>query len=183
MGSLDDAVEAQVGLTPADAVSEVLAYLPAPQNLPDVNDATPAERYELARAREVLLKVEQAVQARRKSIDLAFIRAAAARNADQIRLSSGTVRVKPGASRYETHGDKMREQLLKLAQDDGNLTQAEIDEALTVIISVKPNHTKLNYLANHRGEDVKEAIDSNRAKVAPDPLLAKPEYHLEGGVK
>lgn len=180
---LDDAVEAQLGLSPSDAVSEVLAYLPAPQNLPAVLAATPEERYELARAREVLYKVEQAVRDRRKAIDLAFLRAAQEKKLDQVKLSSGSVRIKKPAATYETHGDEMRRQLLALAESQQNVTQEEIDEALALIISVKPNHTKLNYLARHRGEDVEAVIEANRTKQEPDPTRYRPEYHLEGGVK
>ena len=180
---LDDAVEAQLGLAPSDAVSEVLAYLPAPQNLPHVLDATPEERYELAHAREVLFRVEQAVRDRRKAIDLAFLRAAADRKLDQVKVAGGVVRIKKPASKYETRGHEMREQLLKLSKEHGNVTQEEIDEALALIITVKPNHTKLNYLARHRGEDVGQVVEDNREKVDPDPLSYRTEYHLEGGVK
>lgn len=183
MDNLDDAIEAQVGLEPADAVSEVLAYLPVPMNLPNIMEASPAERYELARAREVLYKVEQAVKDRRMAIDRAFTRAAADRKMDQVKLSAGTVKIKKPTARYETKGHEMREQLLALSKEHGNVTQEEIDEALALIITVKPNHTKLNTLARHRGEDVAEVIEANRKKVEPDAHLYKPEYHLGGGVK
>lgn len=182
---LDDAVEAQLGLQPADAVAQVMADMPAAarEDIPRVQDATPEQRYELARAHEVLERVEKAVKARRQAIELAFLRAAAEMGSDQLKLAGGTARVTQRASKYEAKGHEMREQLLKLKDEQGNITQEEIDEALALIISVKPNHSKLNYLARHRGEAVAQAIEDNRKKVEPDPMTAKVEFGFEGGAR
>jgi hypothetical protein len=182
MLALDEALESQVGLTPADAVSEVLAYLPAPHELPRVLDISPEERMELARAHDVLWKVEKAVRDRRISIELAFKRAAAERKLDQVKMAGGEVRIKLGSGKYECKSASLRDKLLAMAKsDDANLTQEEIDAALPLQIEVKPNHTKLNYLARHRGDDVAAVIDEHRKKVPPDPMQAQVEFHFKGG--
>ncbi len=132
-------------------------------------------REELVQAHIALTRIEQGVKARRLSIELAFKRAAIEADADQVRTAGGHVKVTDRPSTYETRGHELRDQLQTLVHA-GHLTLDEVDEAVAVIVSYKPDHRKLNTLARHRGSEVQAAIEGNRVKVEPDPLAARVSF-------
>lgn len=129
---------------------------------------------ELVALRERLYAVERMARDRREAIDRAFVRAAAEAGADQLRTADGVVRFTLPAAQYETDAQAMRRDLERLVPRE--LSAAELDDACPIVVSYGVNHTRLNYLAKHRGDAVSEAIEANRRRVEPDRLRAKVAY-------
>ena len=156
---------------PSKAIAEALGRL----DLSAVSGSSLTTRGKLVEMHAQLEAIERLVHDRKVMIEMAFIRAGAEQSADQIRTSAGVVTLKPEPGRYETHAQAMRQELDRLIVD-GHLSKEELEEACPVTVSYGVNHTRLNVLANHRGDAVREVIDRNRAKVPPDPLRAKPVF-------
>lgn len=159
---------------PSDPASQIASAL-GRLDLASISGSSLTTRGKLVEMHAQLEAIERIVHDRKVMIEMAFIRAGVEQSADQIRTSAGVVTLKPEPGKYETRAQAMRQELDRLIVD-GVLSKEELEEACPVTVSYGVNHTRLNYLASHRGEAVREVIDRNRAKVPPDPLRAKPVF-------
>lgn len=122
-----------------------------------------------------LHRIERLVHDRRIALERSFVAAAAEANANELRTSVGIVKIKLPDAQYETRAQAIREGLTRLVAE-GTLSKEEVDAACPVTITYGVNHTKLNALHRHRGDAVREVIDSNRHRIEPDPLAARPMF-------
>jgi hypothetical protein len=178
LADLLDEQEAQHS-RPADAAQRALVSISdMGRGVPDFGQASLEERDALVEELEALESIEKAAKARRRMIEQGIVRAAAELEAKELRLGIGTVRIEPAATGYTTKDMSLRNGLVQLIPL-GDLTRAEVDEAIPEIVSCKPDHRKLNALLK-RGGRVQEAIESNRQRKPSDPLLAKVRIHRKG---
>jgi hypothetical protein len=172
---VEAAVATRPGYTPEHAIVALeplatqLGALLAGVAAPNVSAATPQERADMVALHRRLSDIIGALQVRRDAIELAFRRGMAELGADQLPLPDGRTvsieRPKPG---WKVRGDELRRQLLALVTE-GVVTKPEVDAALAVEVTVRPDNRRLNYLAEHRGDAVREAIEANREReqIAP----------------
>jgi hypothetical protein len=138
-----------------------------------LEEASPAQRYEIVRLRQMLVELREPINARIAALDMHARRVYATTNADQLPVEgTGNIVIEPPANEYVVKEHELRAALLDLAEA-GLITKAEVDAAITEQVSYKADHRKLNYLAKHRGDEVKDVIDAYRARVKPDPYRAK----------
>jgi len=154
-----------------ETVTRALAAL----EVPPVSGSTLTVRGQLVDLHEMLSRMETVIRDRRKSIELAFVRAAADTGADEIRTAHGIVKIKKGQASYAVKAQAMRRELEERVAT-GEVSGSELELACPVVISYTVNHTKLNALARHRGEEIAEIIERNRERIEPDPLTARPVF-------
>lgn len=159
----------------ASTMTEGIARYLGTLDLSSVSGSSVAARGALVDAYRQLRDIERLVHDRRVAIELAFIRAAAENGADEIRTSEGVVKLKAPNPGYDVKAQAMRQGLDRFVAS-GDISKEELDDACPVTITYGVNHTKLNKLARHRGDEVQAVIDANRTKREADPLMAKPQF-------
>ena len=128
-------------------------------------------RAELVDLRSRLLRVIHPLRMTADTIERLFVMEAARLNAKVIGLGedAGRVTYEPPRGEYVTSAPPLRRDLAALALAGEGITREEIDAALPEILTVKPNHTKLNALEKRYGGPVADAIRKHRQYVAPPP--------------
>lgn len=167
----------QPPLEPASEIAKVLGRV----EIRSVPGSSLATRGKLVELHAQLHRIERLVHDRRIAIERAFVRGAVESGATEFRTSAGVVKLKVPSGSYETRAQALRRGLEQLIAD-GHLSKEELEEACPVTITYGVNHTRLNYLAAHRGEAVREVIEANRTKVPGELAQARPIFpSTEGG--
>lgn len=137
----------------------------------------PSERLALVELRARILPVVERLQLAVTLIEKVFLQSALDTHAEKIRLPDDrVVAYEAPRGEYVTQAATLRSALAAIAHTDGTLSLSEVEEALAVVQTIKPNHTKLNSLAKRYGGDVAEAIAKHRQFVAPDPERGKVRF-------
>lgn len=147
--------------------------------MPSFIDASPQEREDIIYQLEQVTAIENVARSRRRALEHAIIRAAITLDAQELRAKDCKVRVEPPKVGYDTKALSMRQQLLALVPE-GDLSRAEVDEAIPEVIDAKPDHRKLNALLK-RGGRVQAAIEANRVKPEPNMDNARVRINRRGG--
>jgi hypothetical protein len=183
MDELDSLFEPEAGV-PASATAGLIIVQTALRGLagpmPDFAAATQTERADIVRELEMVRAIRRAANDREKALELCVTRAADALGALELHTSEGTVRVKPSDPGYQVEEQALRSALITCV-GMGDVTKAEVDAAITEVISYKPDHRKLNALLK-RGDRVKAAIEDHRRKGSPDIMHGRVEAHRPGGL-
>ena len=165
-----DTDEAVALLRANAAVRGFADMMAALASLPQLHLVTTDERQQAVALLNNLAPIAEAIDMHRRRLEMTFRRIAIEEGADRILLGDGrTVTYKLPQGRYETKADAMRAALLALVPR-GLVTQDQVDEALPVTVTIGENHTKLNALATHNGDRVRDIIEANRRKVPGNPL-------------
>ena len=159
-------------LQPAADTALVLATISSlGREVEDFMEASLEERASVVHQLEALRVIELAAKSRRQVIEQGIVRAAERLEARELRIADGAVRIEPPNVGYDTEDMSLRNALVVLIPL-GDVTRAEVDEAIPEIITVKPDHRKLNGLLK-RGGRVQEAIETHRTRRAADMRYAK----------
>lgn len=159
---------------PVALIADALGRL----KIPSVSEASLTDRAGLVRLRAQLHAITERASTFQRAIDRAFVEAAAKEEATIVRTGIGDVKMELPAASYETQPDAMRDALMALVPAN-LITRDQVDAALTVIITTKPNHTKLNALVRQGGKRVGQAIEDHRRRIEPDRSAARPQYPKE----
>lgn len=140
--------------------------------------AGPDERAQVVRLRQQLMDLRDPVDLCIRRIDSAYQRAFAEHGTKAFPLDDGgAVKIERAPNSYRTNEHELRRALIAFVPR--LLTQQEVDEAMPTVVTVKPNHTKLNALRN-RGDEVSQVIDSLRETIPGSPLQAKVVHPVRG---
>jgi hypothetical protein len=183
LDELDELLETQGPESPAESSEDPIGALTASirgGRVPDFATATPEQRTDMVRELESLRLIRAAVFDRIHAIEGSITRAADSLSARELRTADGSVRIKPLDPGYQTEDAQLHAALLECV-GLGDLTKAELDDAMPIVVTYKPDHRKLNGLLR-RGDRVREAIEAHRRKPEPDLLRGKVEVHREGGL-
>lgn len=130
-------------------------------------------RSELAALRRILAEMQTDIGLWVDSIDLSFRRAAITRNAKELKLSDGFVRVEPPKNEWiVTDVEGLREQLYGRSE----LSREEVDSIFTEKRTLSADNRRLNYFAANRGSDIAAIIDAHRVQRIGDPLRSSVTY-------
>jgi hypothetical protein len=146
--------------------------------LTPLDEATPEYRAEVARLRAVLAVIARDAGTYVDTIDNAFRIAAKALGADQLATAEGTIQLEYPRGEWKVDAPALERELKNLV-DAGVISEAELREVFTTTVETKANNQRLNYLAKHRGDAVREAIEAHRRYVEPSTFAGKVRY-LEG---
>lgn len=150
-----------------------MALADAPSFALRLETATPAQREEIVKLRAMLEQLIRPLEQRIATLDMHARLACERAGATELALTGKRkIVVDKPPSKYVVKEQDLRRGLLAQVKA-GAITQDEADAAITEVVSYKPNHTKLNALAAHRGDVVREIIDSNRTKEKPDMSRAR----------
>jgi hypothetical protein len=148
-----------------------------------LESATPAERAQIVHLRALLVALQAPIKLRLDALDAHARRAMDTLHADQLALPGGqAIMLEAGRVTYAVKEHELRAELLALAEA-GTLTPEEVNEAVTEQVSYVVNHTRLNYLARHRGAAVEATINGHRTRVEPDATRARVRWPTPQGEK
>lgn len=134
-----------------------------------IDGATPEQRQEIVRLRQLLAALDTPLQIRLRQLDEAVKIAGARTGADTFPVSdTRAIGLERPQQKYVTEEAALREELVNLIPE-GVITLAEINRALAPLTIYKPDHRALNALRDHRGELVAAAIAKHRRKPPLDP--------------
>lgn len=160
----------------SDAARAAIAEL----NIQPLHEASPAHRAQVVRLRGVLARIARDCQTYVDAIDMAFRVATERSGADQLPFDGGHVRVQRRRGEWVVDVPALQKALAELAKADGGLvSQADLDSIFTTKVETSAHNGRLNYIAEHRGDDVRAVVDAHRRFVEPPISTARVEY-VEG---
>lgn len=152
----------------APLTETVRATLSDPAFTVRFDEATPAQRAEIARLRRTLMDLAAPLQVRIRALDDAVKIAAARSGAKQFPLEHGRVSITPPQNDWVVETQSLRDALVECIED-GAITMAEINNALQPYTAYKADNRLLNYLRDNRGDKVRAAIEKHRYKPEIQP--------------
>jgi hypothetical protein len=155
--------------------SELRAAIHDLRTLVPLHEATPQYRADIARLRNLLAEIARDSGTFVDMIDNAFRLAAKAIGADQLATTEGVVEIKRPAGIWKVDAGALQKRLLELVVI-GGISEAEIEQVFTTTVETKADNTRLNYLARHRGDAVKDVIDEHRTYIEPSDFAGKVNY-------
>jgi len=157
-----------------EPAAAALRHALAEVRLVDLVAATPDQRAGIVALRQALDVAVRDASTIVSAIDMVFREAARQSGAKQIPAgSAGIVRVEQRGE-WKVDVPKMRATLEELVKA-GAISQPELDYTITTEVVTKADNRKLNFLADNRGDAVREAIDAHRSYLI-NPQAARLTY-------
>lgn len=133
--------------------------------------ATPAQRTQMVDLREMLDAARRDLSTWVTAIDISFRRAALETNASEFALAEGVVQIEQKRGEWVVNVPALRDEL-KAFVAAGTLSPDEFEAIFKTKVEVVADNTKLNHLAQKRGDELADAISRNRTWKPGDPAAA-----------